>query len=81
MGLVVAARSDELSNREFREKRIATRLFSNQAMSSRIRHARRVFSVAIVNRPPTKRRTVPRSQSPILRKMTHLHIMMRQFVP
>src|SRR5207248_10867068 len=41
VGLVVAFRSDELSNLEFRGKRTAVRLFSSQAVSFRIRHAQK----------------------------------------
>ena len=49
MGLVVASRSDELSNREFPEKRIAARLFSIQAVSSRIRHAEKQTLFDLLN--------------------------------
>ena len=51
---VVASCSDELSNREFRGKRTAVRLFSSQAVSFRIRYARSVFSVATVDRASNK---------------------------
>ena len=54
MDLVVASRSDELSNREFRGKRTAARVFSSQAVSSRVRYARSVFSVATVDRASNK---------------------------
>jgi len=39
-----------------------------------------VVPVAILDRAPAKRRTAPRSESPIL-EGTHLRIMIRQFVP